>query len=161
MSEQGRQGEQGAPGVQGHQGVQGVQGQQGRGVQGVAGRRGERGLPGAPWRGKNVTGSFVALTVIFVLVASWTGYEARERRQLDQHVQEIALSTHDALCSFKINLQNSVKASQEYLNAVQAGDRSRINGITDADIQASITRQQRTIASLMALDCSPIAKEES
>lgn len=153
MSEHGRQGEQGARGVQGQQGVPGIQGIEGIGERGKKGETGERGAAGTPWRGKTVGRSFLLLTAIFTIIASFQLYEARERRQLNEEVHAIALENHNALCSFRLNLVTTANANEDLADKIESGKRPRIQGITVADIRASVKRQRNTVDSLKALDC--------
>lgn len=60
-----------------------------------------------------------------------------------------ASRTHDALCTFRGDLENRVAQSRKYL----AETPNAIPGITPAQIRSSLDSQQHTIDALSTLDC--------
>jgi hypothetical protein len=71
-------------------------------------------------------------------------------------IQELAVETnaeadktHDALCVYVTGLYEQVEASEDFLKRYPNG----IQGISEADIQAGIDRQQKAIDSLAGLEC--------
>lgn len=59
-----------------------------------------------------------------------------------------------ALCVLRHDLQARVQRSEQYLVDVAVGNREPIAGVTTADINDSISNQQRTIRALSVLDCN-------
>lgn len=94
------------------------------------------------------------LVAWIVAFTALVAFAIGQNRQLGEQGEE----AHNALCAFTTNLEKSVAGSRQYLEDVTPGKdkrikRERIAGITDADIQASIDRQQTTIDSLRTLEC--------
>lgn len=93
--------------------------------------------------------SLLAFAAIFIAVVL--------RVQDQNRIDDLASSTHDALCTFKANIQDRLTASQQFLDQIRDGKRQPIPGISNADLQRSIDARQETLRSLSTLDC----KEEA
>lgn len=69
-------------------------------------------------------------------------------------LERVASETHDALCSFKLDLKRRYSNGQGYVADVREGRRPIIQGITLADLERSLSNQRSTLDSLKPLDCS-------
>lgn len=65
-----------------------------------------------------------------------------------------ATQAETALCALRLNLEQRVTDSRQYLTDVRSGKRKPIPNITTADINTGIRNQQQTIAALNNLDCT-------
>lgn len=75
------------------------------------------------------------------------------RVQDQNRIDRVASSTHDALCTFKHDLEVRVAASQKFLDDIHHGLRQPIQGVSDTDLRRSIASQRATLASLSTLKC--------
>lgn len=64
-----------------------------------------------------------------------------------------AIQTHDALCSFRSDIEGQYAAAAAYVEDVAAGRRRLIEGITLADLEIAQARRRATLDSLSDLDC--------
>jgi hypothetical protein len=92
------------------------------------------------------TVAVVFLLIVAVGVFAW--FEAaKQRRQLET----VAVSTANALCVLRRDLEVRVENTQEFLDENPDG----IPGISSAQIEMSIRNQQETIEALADLRCPP------
>lgn len=89
----------------------------------------------------------VSITSVQVWLAFRVGAQARDLRA-------VATETHDALCSFKLDLQTRQEDGRRYLRDVRAGRREIIEGITIQELEESLAARQATLDTLASLDCS-------
>lgn len=150
----GATGATGATGGTGERGAPGDQGPPGIGKKGAQGPTGQRGKPGRALS-HQVTRSFIAIVVLFVLVLSAMAYFVSRNWALAKEGKE----AHDALCAFKLDLTGRAKNTQDYIDDVQTGKRVIINGLTIADLTRSRDQQDATLRSLRNLKCDPVAED--
>lgn len=85
--------------------------------------------------------------VSVVVGTSFLGTSDRER------INRVSQETHAALCAFKIDLEDRVADTEEYLEAVDSGERVLPPGITRADIAETLAGRSATLDSLKGLEC--------
>jgi len=71
-----------------------------------------------------------------------------------ERIDRVATTTHDALCSFKSDLQVRADDLEVYIAELEHGQRRFIPGFTLADLKRSLSNQRMTLSSLTALKCS-------
>ena len=101
----------------------------------------------------------VSAGLIFVLVFTmsmtcviiWQSYRAGQE---SAKLEAVATETHDALCTFKLDLQTRYKQGLDFLKDNPAG----ISGFTAETIERSLRNQKATLDSLITLRCvGPVA----
>lgn len=90
-----------------------------------------------------VSAAFALLAIS--LLAVTIAFRAADQRQLEK----VARSTHDALCTFKGDLEQRYQGGRQFLIDHPEG----IPGISPADIERSLANQKSTLHALSALDC--------
>ena len=83
--------------------------------------------------------------LILAVVALVAAYSARQGSQID----DLAIQTHDTLCTFKRDLEVRYETGLQFLQEHPNG----IPGISAADIQRSLTNQLSSLDSLSELEC--------
>lgn len=95
--------------------------------------------------------AFGALTLaVLVLIVSVIAL-LRQSNEFAADAQ-LANQTHTGLCAFRHQLKQQVQTSEQYLQQHPEG--APALHLSAASIQQSIDREQATISSLSALDCS-------
>lgn len=64
-----------------------------------------------------------------------------------------AWTTHEALCEFRGNLQQTQDTANAYIKAVETGAKPIIPGFTLLELQALAANRQKTLNSLSDLNC--------
>ena len=100
---------------------------------------------------RRIKESFIALTVVFVMVLVGFVFQIHKNRQLARQGQE----AHDALCVFKADLEARYGKGLEFIRSHPAG----IPGIPVTVLRDSLNNKKATLESLAALDCVPPPKE--
>jgi hypothetical protein len=72
-----------------------------------------------------------------------------ENRQLGQQGKE----AHDSLCVFRLELNERVTRTEDYIADVKAKRRKIIEGFTVAELERTLTSQKAAVNSLRTLDC--------
>jgi hypothetical protein len=93
--------------------------------------------------------AFVALVVVAILVSlgywrTLTNVEDLSRRNSEARV---------ALCAFKANLADRERAGTKFLADVRSGARPPVQGISENDLEMSLTAQRATLKALAHLTC--------
>jgi len=101
---------------------------------------------------RRIKESFIALTIVFLLVLLGFVFQIHKNRQLAGQGQE----AHDALCVFKADLEARYGNGLEFIRSHPAG----IPGIPVTVLRNSLNNQKATLESLAALDCVPPPKEK-
>lgn len=84
------------------------------------------------------------LVLIAVVAVTLVGYYKNDAK---------LLTTHNALCSFKLDLQVRYETGAQFIADIKAGKRPPIADITIEELERSSENQRRTLDSLSALDC--------
>lgn len=95
---------------------------------------------------------------------AWAAVDARNRADTNRmliarlaveeaRVRELTRSTHDALCSFKLDLRQRADNTASFIAEIEEGTRPPIAGISIADLKRSLEIQLSTLASLSDLNC--------
>lgn len=154
MSEpEGLEGPAGPQGPIGPQGAIGPSGE-GNGTQGPPGEKGDQGAPGP--LDSRIKTAFAAVVIIAFLVVTFQGYAIQENRELLNRLsrnETEALEAHDALCTFRADLERRATRAREYLEDVETGRRPLVEGVTVNDLRRSLDGQEATLVSLGTLDC--------
>ena len=103
-----------------------------------------------PIHERRIKESFIALTIVFVMVLVGFVFQIHKNRELAGEGRE----AHDALCVFKSDLQARYGNGLEFVRTHPAG----IPGIPITVLRNSLNNQKATLESLEALDCVPPPK---
>jgi len=101
---------------------------------------------------RRIKESFIALTIVFLMVLLGFVLQIHRNRQLGQQGQE----AHDALCVFKADLEARYGSGLEFVRSHPAG----IPGVPVTVLRSSLNNQKATLESLATLDCVPPPKEK-
>lgn len=100
---------------------------------------------------RKIRESFIALTLVFVVVLAGFVFQLRKNNELGNQGRE----AHDALCVFKADLQARYGSSLAFIRSHPAG----IPGIPVTVLRDSLNSKKATLESLEGLDCIPPPKE--
>lgn len=87
----------------------------------------------------------LVLAAILVFVYSF------RHAQVEREIHDVAVETHNALCTFTNDLQHRLDTTREFLQ--KHPGREPIPGISRADFRRSIQNQKATLDALAVLDC--------
>lgn len=97
-----------------------------------------------------------ATIFLFVLIFGVVGYLAWdaqvEREDLEKvahEVAEVAISTNEALCAVRLNFEQRIESSEEFLREHPEG----FAGVSAEEIIRSINEEKQTLRALSGIDC--------
>ena len=102
-----------------------------------------------------VTAAVIGAVVFAMTVLGFMFWQSYRVGVNTQHLKQVALETHGALCAFKIDLTHRYDDGVKYLE--DHGSGLTAHGevlITAAQIKRSLDSQKATLTSLAGLDCS-------
>ena len=94
-----------------------------------------------------------AAVAVCLLSIAFFGGSLLLRIHDQDRIDRVAMTTHDALCTFKLDLQRRANDTAVFIAELEHGQRPMIPGITAADLKRSLVNQRATIESLSDLDC--------
>lgn len=94
----------------------------------------------------------IVASLALVAAVAFVQYRGTSERTA---VVELAEQTAATFCDFKRNLIVTQRGADEYIAAVEAGERVLPPGITLGDLRTQRLNRQRTIDSLDELECNP------
>lgn len=89
-------------------------------------------------------------------VRVWTGVQSVALAFVILSIATLAyfsIQTHDALCTFRDDLERRANETAFYISQIELGIRPGIPGITTADLRRSLAAQKATLKSLDGLNC--------
>jgi len=92
---------------------------------------------------------YVALVVLGVIGFVDATSKRAELTKVATAADKVAEETHDALCTFKLDLERRVETTEQFLLDNPNG----IPGLSEEAIETSISNQKQTIEALAILEC--------
>lgn len=84
------------------------------------------------------------LTLVAVVAVTFVGYYKADVKYVE---------THNALCSFKFDLERRHTNGTKFVAEIEAGKRRAIPGIPITELHRSLANQRSTLDALASLDC--------